>query len=375
MAAPTTQSFADLVRNQVTAIQTAASTLVDFTIGSILRAIVEANAALMLWLQGLILTLLQSTRAATSSGTDLDSWMADFALTRLPGQAATGTVTFSRFTANLQAVVPVGATAQTADGTVTYDVVEDDTDPHWSSTLNGYVLGVNIGGINVPVVAEVVGSVGNAVAGAISVLTTAIPGVDTVSNASQFVTGADAESDDDFRARFVTYIASLSKATKAAVGNAILSVEQGLSYSLTENESYGGTFQPGYFYVIVDDGSGAPPSDLLTAVNAAIDTVRPLTVTFGVFAPVVVTATVAITVTAATGYQHAPLATVVQSAIAAYIASLSVGATLVYTRLIQIAYDASPGVANVSGLTINSGTSDITATAKQVVRAGTISVS
>ena len=42
-----TQDFTTLVRNQVTAIQGAASGLVDLTVGSILRAVVEAVEALV----------------------------------------------------------------------------------------------------------------------------------------------------------------------------------------------------------------------------------------------------------------------------------------------------------------------------------------
>ena len=50
----TSKDFATLVSDQVTAIQGASSKLVDLTVGSILRAVVEANAAVVLWLQGIV---------------------------------------------------------------------------------------------------------------------------------------------------------------------------------------------------------------------------------------------------------------------------------------------------------------------------------
>ena len=53
--------------------------------------------------------------------------MADFGLTRLPAVAATGQVTFSRFTNTLQAVVPFGSLVQTADGSQKFTVVTDAT--------------------------------------------------------------------------------------------------------------------------------------------------------------------------------------------------------------------------------------------------------
>src|SRR5271163_4542066 len=100
-----TQTFTAIVQNTVAAIQGGASKLLDLTVGSVLRAIVEANAAVILWLQGLILQVQTLTRAATSQGSDLDTWVADYGLIRLPAVAATGQVTFTRFTANQQAVV------------------------------------------------------------------------------------------------------------------------------------------------------------------------------------------------------------------------------------------------------------------------------
>ena len=138
-------------------------------------------------------------------------------------------------------------------------------------------------------------SAGNAQAGAITVITSSITGVDTVTNAAAFLNGADAEPDAAFRKRFVLFLASLSKGTKAAIGSAVLGVQQGLNYTITENETYGGNVDMGYLYVVVDDGTGHASSDLLNAVGSAIDAVRPFTGTFGVFAPVIVTANVTMT--------------------------------------------------------------------------------
>ena len=103
-------NFSQIVSNIATAIQASASTALNFTAGSVLRAISEAVSGVVLWLQAIILQLLTLTRAATSVGADLDSWCADFGFFRLAARAATGQVTFSRFTATQQAVVPIDAT-------------------------------------------------------------------------------------------------------------------------------------------------------------------------------------------------------------------------------------------------------------------------
>ena len=90
------QNFATLVQQMAASVQGAAGQLLDLTVGSVLRALLEASASIALWLQWLILQVLTITRAATSVGPDLDSWMADFSFTRLPGAAASGVVTFGR---------------------------------------------------------------------------------------------------------------------------------------------------------------------------------------------------------------------------------------------------------------------------------------
>lgn len=368
MASINTQDFVTLVRNQVTAIQGYAGVLVDLTIGSILRAIVEANAAVVIWLQSLIVQVLAITRAATSSGADLDSWVGDFGVTRLPATFSTGEVTFSRFTTTQQAVVPVGSTVQTGDGSQQYVVVADATNPAYNGTLAGYVMAAGVGSVVVPVVASVAGSAGNAIIGAVSTIAGAIAGVDTVTNAAAFTNGADAESDAALRTRFIAYVRSLSKATKDAVRYAVTSLQQGVTCELVENETYGGTVQMGYFYVVVDDGSGVPTSGFLSTVANAVDAVRPLCSSFGVFAPIVVSASVAMTCSVAPGYDATATKALVADAIKTYINSLKLGQTLTYSRLSQIAYDASPGVTNVTAITLNGGTADLAATAKQVIK-------
>jgi hypothetical protein len=65
----------------------------------------------------------------------------------------------------------------------------------------------------------------------------------------------------------------------------------------------------------------------------------------------------------------------VDAAIAAYIAGLPMGATLAFTRLAQLAYDANSAVVNISGLTLNGGTADLVPPQFGVIRAGTIAIS
>ncbi len=369
------QSFNAWTQQQAAAIQASASQALNFTTGSVLRAIVEANASVALWFQWLLLQLLALTRAATSSGSDLDTWMADFSLTRLSAVAATGSVTFSRFSTGTAALIVPGAGVKTADGTQFFTVTTDTTNGAWSASLGGYSVGSSTTSVTVPVVATVAGTGGNVAAGSISVLTTSISGIDTVTNATALTNGVAAETDTALRTRFATYINTRARGTLLAIGNAIAGVQQGLTYSISENVTSGGAYSPGNFVVYVDDGSGSPSTSLKALVYAAVDAVRPIGTTFAVFGPTVVTANVAATITTASGYVHGNLTGPAQIAVTAYINALPMGSALPYSRLAQIIYDTSSGITNVTGITINSATADVGGTTGTVVRAGTVTVS
>lgn len=369
----TTKTFSTLVADQVAAIQAKTSSLIDFTVGSMLRALVETNAALGLWLQAIAVQLLSTMRAATASDADLDSWIADYGLARLPALPAVGAVTFARFTPTSQALIPFSTQVRTADGSRGYTVTADSGHPAW--TADGYVLAAGVSSLTVPVRANVAEAAGNAGASQVSVLSQAVTYVDTVSNALSFSGGADAESDAALRARFVVYIASLSRATRAAIGYAISSVQPGTVYTITENQQYNGTADLGYFYVVVDDGSGAPSAGFINAVSSAIETVRAITTRFGVYTPVIVPVAVSLAVTLAAGYDTVATRAQVQAAIQNYINALALGQTLTYTRLAQVAYDASPGVNNVTAMQLNGGSADVAVTARQVLKFSTVTVS
>jgi len=369
------KSFTTLVTDQVTAIQAKSVLLVDLTIGSLLRAIVESNSGVILWLQQLIVNLLVVTRAATCSGSDLDTWLADFGFTREAATYATGAVTFSRFTATNAALIPVGSQVTTNDGTQTYSIIADTNNAAYIASQSGYLVAAGLPSVVVPAQALTAGAAGNASSGTISTIVGSIPGIDTVNNANAFVNGADAESDDAARARFRLWIASLSKATLSAIEYAIASVQQGVSYKVVENQNYAGATQYGYFYAVVDDGSGAPSNAFLSSVYTAIDAVRGATITFNVFGPTVVTANIAMTITTDPSVTHSDIVALVNTAITNYIATLTLGQSLPLTKLSAVAYGASSYVTNVTNIAINGSSSDLAASVRQVVRAGTVVVS
>jgi uncharacterized phage protein gp47/JayE len=368
------KAFSQLIEDMGAALQSSATNLVDVSVGSVIRAIFEANASVVLWLQWLILQVLQTTRAATSTGTDLGSWMADFGLSRLPAIPSSGTVTFSRFASNLPVTIPVATTIKTADGSLSFAVAEDQTLSTWQSSASGYSLPTGVSSLDLPVICLTGGSIGNVLAGVITVIASPLPGVDLLTNASPFSNGCDAESDQSFRERFQNYLASRSRATTAALRSAVANVRQGLGVEISENTGVDGNVRLGFFVVVVDDGTGYPSSILLASVASAIDLVRPVGTMFAVVAPDVISVDVTLTAVLVAGTDTAKCVSGVQEQVAGYLDGLAIGRGPAVTRVAQSAYNADPGIENITGVLLNGLASDLSPQPRSVVKAGRILV-
>ena len=368
------KGFRQLIEDMGAALQSSSSNLIDVSVGSVVRAIFEANASVVLWLQWLVVQVLQSTRASTSSGPDLDSWMLDFSLTRLPAIPATGIVTLSRFAPSLSAAIPIGSVVKTADGLLSFSVTEDQSLSIWQAGTSTYVLPSGVASADLPIVCLTGGTAGNVLAGTITVIAASLPGIDQVNNALPLTDGADAESDPAFRSRFQNYLASRSRATLLAVQNAIASIQQGLDVAIEENTAPDGSVRVGSFLVVVDDGTGYPPSSLLSTVATAVDSVRPIGTTFAVIAPTVLTVNVSLVVTLTSTAVASQSVSSIQNYIAIYLSGLPIGASASVTRVAQNAYLAGSGIVNIAGILLNASPSDIVAPSLTVIKAGTIVV-
>lgn len=371
------QTLIALVQSMAAAAQSAASTALDFTVGSVLRAILEAVAGVQLWLQYLVLTVLQQSFLSSCTGAQVDTWLLDNFPAfggRLPAVTASGSVTFSRYTATSSALVLVGSQVRTADGTQTFAVVVDTTNPLYVVASNGYLIPALTYSATIAVQAITAGAGGNVAANTISQIVGSVPYIDTVNNAAAFTNGEAAESDAAVKLRFQNWQETRASGTYAAVAYAVESVQSGLTYTIAPNQIANGTYTPGSFTVTVDDGSGATPSSTITTVATAVSGVRPIGSTAIVQAATALTANTAMTLTLASGYSSSAAVAAVAAAITAYINALPVGATLPYSVLAKLAYDAFTGITNVTGITLNSATVDLVPTTSQVIRAGTITV-
>ncbi len=369
------RQYSDMVSSALAAVATKSGVQLDLEPGSVVRAILEAALMQDLYLQVLLLQVQSAGRASTASGADLDSYFADFDFPRLPGTYNVGQATFSRFTSNGSSpTVPVGATIQSNAGQISYQVVADASNAAYSAALAGYPIPTDGTIVTATIQAVQQGIASNVMAGLLTVMTSAIPGVDQVVNLQPINNAKDAETDAAYRSRFILFLNSLSKATAAAIDAAIEKVQQGLSWIKLENQTPDGLERDGFFSVVAEDGSGSLPSATQAAIAASVDAVRPFTVGFGVFAPTIVPVPVSMNAVIAPGTDGTAARTAIQNAVASYIQGLGIGATVYLSRVVQLAMDAAAGILAVESVTLDGNPSDIGIGPTQIARPGQILV-
>jgi uncharacterized phage protein gp47/JayE len=347
-----------------------------FTDGDPLLAFWQSIAVQLDFLQAQVQMVLAMARAQTSTGADLDSWMAQFGFYRLPAVYASGQELFQRLNPSSSDInVPPGVIVQTVGGGIQYQTVGDADEATWNAAAGTYVLSAGQTSISVTVEALVAGISGNVIAGQLTQFGSSVPGIDQVTNPSPITNGVEAESDIAFRARFVLYLATLAQATRAAVLAAAQGVQQGVMVNLQENIQPGGKTLMGAFTAIIDDGSGNPPNALISAVYNAVYAARAFSVQPFVIPPTGLTATISLAVRLAAGYAAETVNAAVQNAVAAMVNALGPGDTL-FAYAVMTAAGSVPGVVAVSptSVGISGGTPDLVPQAAQEVRTNVQSI-
>lgn len=366
------KTYDQIVSDQVTAIQSKVSNF-QFPVGSINLAIVESNSEVAIWMQAINIQVAALTRASSCEDADLDSLFADFGFFRNGAVYSSGIITVSRFNSVVSATVTVGSLFQTSAGQIQFAVYEDDTNPNWSPSQNGYVLGASVNSISIPVRCTIAGILGNVGSGEINQIASSVP-VDNVSNTQAFTNGKDTESDTSFRQRFIIFINSLFAGTYLAYINAITQGRTGIFQNVARNTDISGNVEKGFNTVIIDDGSGAPPQSLLDSVTQSIDLINALGVNFGVYPVVVLNAIIDIDITILLNANQTDIEQNVRDSVSQYVASLQIAQKLSYTKLFQIVYESSSQIEEVNSILINGSASDLITSFKQKIYISAINI-
>lgn len=373
------KTFSQLVQDLVTAWSNSVGIVPTLGVGDALFAIFQATAAQLDFIQSQIELVNNIARDQTSTGADLDTFFAQFGFAREGAQMAESPDgVFSRLTpAPSQILIPAGTIVQTTGGAIQYVVIADTTQPTWSAPANAYVLAIGQSSLDATIQAVTAGTASNVSANQLNQIASSLPGIDSFTNSAPITNGADAESDTSARVSFVDYLNSLSKATLFAILTAANSVRQGLQIVPLENTASDGSTLLGSFTLVVDDGTGSPPSSLITAIYNAVYLVRAFTVQPFVRAPSVVTANIAIAIKIDPSFNSTAVQNNVKNAIAAVVNASAIGGPL-YISEIEESTLAVAGVISVkpANTTINSSTSDLTSLSKiQAARTTTTDIS
>lgn len=373
-ASPTTVSqlvyktLQQFVADMTTAYGSSLGILPNLQPGDPELAVFEAAGTQDVFIESLLQIIWTAARASTATGSDLDSFCADFNFYRLPATYAQGAVTLAALSAPVvQVPIPTGVLVQTPGGAIQYQLIADTTQSSWSTTLNAYVLPAGQTSINATAQATVAGSANNVQPGQLTQFATGVAGIATVTNGAAITNGLDQELDPAFRARFVQYLASLSKATLGAYLSAANSVQQGLDLLALENTNVSLQTQAGINTMIVDDGTGSPPATLLNNVLTALNGVRAFGIQAAVKAPTVVNVTVVtgIVIVPDPTETNSVIQSNVQAAIVNYIntvVQLSDDSQYLYlNNIVEVAKDADPNVRAVvvGSTTLNGVAADL----------------
>jgi hypothetical protein len=237
------------IRRELAARIVARGGLDDVSEGSALAHMIQAWAEEMANVELRLARIRDAFFIDSASGTDLDDRIADLppdGLARLaPSSASGGVLTLLRVDTAAPLTVLAGATyGRGDDATLVYRQTADAT------------FGVGVAAVgSVPVICLTPGAVGNAPAGALDRVVSAV-GVTGVISAAALTNGRDEESDDAVRARARSYLSSLTGSTPAALEYL------GLSFTAADGSraAFARVFedpaQAGLCELLLDDGNG-----------------------------------------------------------------------------------------------------------------------
>lgn len=302
--------------------------------------------------------------ADTTYGRYLEMKAREYGLTRKAAVRAVGSVTFSGPAGTL---IPAGTLLSTGGESPVYFVTK------------AAVTIPTDGSVSVAVEAQTGGSLSNVGAGAINTVIGDLAGVLSVTNATYFEGGVDAESDASLLARY--YERARRPATS---GNANQYRQWALEVpGVSDAKVYPIWAGPGTVKVVLlDNDKTAPDPSVVSAVQAYIDPtqdgtgqgVAPIGAAVTVQAAVEVPINIAVKVSLAPGATIAEVKAQIEAGVRAYLRSLAFVDGLVRaTRIANIILDI-PRVIDYENLTVNGAFANIAIADGEVAVLGTVTV-
>jgi uncharacterized phage protein gp47/JayE len=368
------KNFPSIVASMINQMRGTQDKVTDFNVGSVARALVEAPAVEIDELyQQMFIGLREAIPVAIYNS---------FQFGRLPALPATGRVRVTITSSASDTLIPADTVFKIENGLTDYESVTDvtiDTGDTFADVL---------------VQARTVGLLGNIPAGKSFTLDPTLSNLVSATNLAAFSTGADEESDDQRKARFARFIATLPRGTVA-------SIQYGLSLAdlrddegdVVERVAYAAVVEP---YLLDDEEpialvrcylhNGLEPASS-ELVSRAAEVIAGYTdddgnkvagwkaagVKVEIFPAEEVVVDVTATITALTGYVAATLAEEAETKVSDYLLGIPMGTTgnaAIRAEIISIIMSIE-GIYNV---TLTAPVSDTAADYNEKIMPGTMAI-
>jgi uncharacterized phage protein gp47/JayE len=208
-----------------------------------------------------------------AAGDDLDARAKEIqpgTLRRLGALKAIGQIVFSRSSNTLTTItIPAGTVVKTADG-VSFTTTEQT---QITATSPQQIAGHGVGRDSsaVSATANTAGVAGNVGTGAVVAFSSKPPGITEVTNVTAFSQGREIETDDEFRARILDYVASLSRCTVEALEFLVLNVTDDVSGKrVVFSHVFEDPIDRGNVIIYIDDGAGTAATFGTAIVNEIV---------------------------------------------------------------------------------------------------------
>ena len=350
------KDFDTIVSDIIAAILLRSSTIDDFSPGGVMRSFVEGvSIALDDFYMNAFLGFKDYLQ-------NIQNYVFNFP--KKTGVKAVTSVVFSRTDTSETATIDVGTRILTTTGLA-----------FLTTEVGSIASGVG-DSASIAVEAEDVGTNYNVGNGTITVIETAIPYVETVTNAVAATGGIAEESATAYKNRFKLFVEGLAKSNLTGLKACALGVEGITSASIEEH------FPPEDTYNVtlyIDNGIvGGVDSEKIAEVQSLIDGdgtddnpgYRSAGIHVRVVAPTVVTQNIVATIYMAEGISSDAVESQVEDAIIYYMASLGIGDNIIYNELINAIME----VYGVVDCDITTPSTNITINDDQVGRVGTFTL-
>lgn len=316
--------------------------------GSTARAIGHAIAFMAETIQLNINIAFQSFKIRTAKGIHLDRRVGDWNIIRKESIKAVTPLTFNLSSGRLIDIVyPAGLIFKTETDIFgnykSYELIDDVTALIADTTVTGNVVAIQEG------------SLGNTPANTIIIPITALTGVDSIINLQDVGSGADRETDEQLRARTITYINGLKGiGSKNSIEAQAYSVE-----GIILAKAIKDTTVDGNFTLYVTNREGVVDAQLIDDVINAVEQVVAFPITFNVIAPEPEYITIEFDVNLDTvTYNENALLLLIQDSVKNFVNNIR-RSELYISDIISVAKDIA-GVNNIKNVKINNISSDLT---------------